>query len=69
MFIRLLLFSTFALCISPIVGQDPIPSVERKKIQAVRTTADIDIDGVLGEEVWKNVPVASDFITLEPNPG
>lgn len=69
MFIRLLSFSALVFCISPVVGQDPIPSVERKKIQAVRTTSDIDIDGVLGEGAWQTAPMAFDFITLEPNPG
>ena len=69
MFIRFLSFGTLALCVFPAFSQEPIPSVGRKKIQAVRTTSDMDIDGVLREEVWQTAPVASDFITLEPNPG
>ena len=38
-----------------------------KTTTAVRITIPPKIDGVLDEEVWKNVPIATDFIQYEPN--
>lgn len=48
-------------------GQSAPP--EKKQLQAVRTTGEIEIDGILSEDIWKTAPFATDFITLEPNPG
>ncbi|MDB5013831.1 MAG: hypothetical protein JWQ25_2033 [Daejeonella sp.] len=42
---------------------------EVKKLPAVRTEKSPKIDGLLDDEVWKNVPVASGFIEFRPVPG
>ena len=42
---------------------------QKKSIQAQVTTHDISIDGKLDEAAWKNVPLATDFIMLEPDNG
>ncbi|MDB5121372.1 MAG: hypothetical protein JWN56_2590 [Sphingobacteriales bacterium] len=41
---------------------------EVKKITAVRTEKAPKIDGLIDDEVWKNVPVASGFIEFRPVP-
>ena len=37
-----------------------------KTIQAIRVSYPPKIDGVLNDEVWKNAPIATDFIQDEP---
>jgi len=41
----------------------------KKQIQAIRTTADIKIDGNLDENIWATLPVAGDFRTYQPTIG
>ncbi|WP_435263652.1 DUF5916 domain-containing protein [Tenacibaculum sp. nBUS_03] len=41
----------------------------RKKIEAVRTTAAPKIDGVIDDESWKSAEVAKDFVMMRPNNG
>lgn len=36
-------------------------SISRKKLQAIKNDQTIKIDGILDDEVWKNVPIASNF--------
>lgn len=43
--------------------------VTKKIIGAVRVQETPKIDGILDEEIWKNAPIASDFIQNSPNPG
>lgn len=38
-------------------------------LQAVRTNQPPHIDGRLDEDVWNNAPIATDFVTFEPNVG
>ena len=40
-----------------------------KKLGATKTKLVPKIDGVLDDEAWKNVPIATDFIQLRPNAG
>lgn len=54
-----------AFCLSNTFAQTPI----KKKLQAQRTVTSPKIDGILDEEVWKDAPLATDFIETEPVPG
>ncbi|HCN82842.1 MAG TPA: hypothetical protein DIT07_04375 [Sphingobacteriaceae bacterium] len=42
---------------------------EVKTTTAVRTEHPPKIDGILDDEVWRNVPIATDFIEQRPTPG
>lgn len=44
-------------------------SIKRKIIQAIKIGNAPKIDGILDEEVWQNVPLATDFIERRPNNG
>lgn len=63
---------TFALvctaCFFHLSAQ-PDLDLNKKQIKAMRTTADLEIDGVLDEETWIDVPYATGFVTQQPNPG
>jgi hypothetical protein len=38
-------------------------------LEAKRTLQSPKIDGILDDECWNNVPIATDFIQIRPNPG
>jgi hypothetical protein len=40
-----------------------------KKINAVKATTPPKIDGILDDAAWQNVPIAGDFVELQPNAG
>jgi hypothetical protein len=40
-----------------------------KQLEAIRITTTPKINGVLDEEIWKNAPVAGNFIQFEPRNG
>lgn len=42
---------------------------KQRQLAAVRTASTPKIDGVLDDECWLNVPIASDFIEMRPTPG
>ncbi len=42
--------------------------IEKKKINAVRITTSLKIDGILDEPEWKTAPAADKFIALRPTP-
>ena len=63
--ISFLLFSGF----SNATEKDVDAVVSKKIIGAVRVQETPKIDGILDEEIWKNAPIASDFIQNSPNPG
>lgn len=65
LFISFLLFSGF----SNATEKDVDAVVTKKIIGAVRVQETPKIDGILDEEIWKNAPIASDFIQNSPNPG
>lgn len=43
--------------------------IERKTLQAVRIENPPKIDGILNDDAWKNVPVAKNFVMLDPGNG
>ncbi|RZM12347.1 MAG: hypothetical protein EOO88_45750, partial [Pedobacter sp.] len=53
-------------CFSLSAQTAPVPV---KRISARRVTSAPKIDGVLDDAVWEGVPLATDFIQSEPNPG
>ena len=55
----------FLFCCAPLL----LWSQEKPSLEAVRTEADINVDGLLDDEVWADAPVGSDFTMLEPRPG
>jgi hypothetical protein len=44
-------------------------SISRKKLQAIKKDQSVKIDGILDDEIWKNVPVATNFVERQPNNG
>lgn len=54
----------FTLITLAAFAQQPV-----KKLVAVKTQTPPKIDGILDDEVWKNVPVATDFVELQPVAG
>ena len=59
----LVLFSQYS------VAQDEKLLVEKRKISTTKAKNSIKIDGELNESDWDNVPVAKDFIMMEPDNG
>ncbi len=47
----------------------PAQAFLKKEIQAKRVKQNPKIDGVLDDAIWKNIPVADDFIQLDPDNG
>src|ERR1700676_3655440 len=47
-----------------VFSQSPV-----KKLVAVKTEKPPKIDGILDDDAWKNVPIATDFVELQPTPG
>jgi hypothetical protein len=43
--------------------------LNKKQLKAQRISSEIKLDGVLDDENWMDVPYATDFTTLQPNPG
>ena len=54
-----------SLLTSQLVFADVVP----KTYTTMRVTTPIKIDGILNDEGWKNIPVANDFIQLDPTEG
>ncbi|RXQ94389.1 hypothetical protein EO244_08890 [Ancylomarina salipaludis] len=52
----------FSLC-------QPAQAILKKEIKAQRVHQSPKIDGILEDAVWKNVPVAKEFIQLDPDNG
>jgi len=61
---QLYLFVAFTLILCAAQAQPVV-----KKLQATKITTAPKIDGVLDEDVWKNAPIATDFIELNPIAG
>ncbi|MFM8449394.1 MAG: DUF5916 domain-containing protein [Haliscomenobacter sp.] len=60
-------FSLFLFFCTSLWSQPPAP--QKKQLQAIRISTPIDIDGTLSEDAWQTALPATDFTTLEPNPG
>lgn len=65
MFLILLLFFTSYIS----VPQNTPSFTSKKEYKAVRVTSSPKIDGILDEEVWKDQPVATNFVMVEPGDG
>ncbi|MFN8250434.1 MAG: DUF5916 domain-containing protein [Ferruginibacter sp.] len=55
------------LCSTAILGQGT-EKIPRKKINAVRISTSLKLDGIIDEPEWKQAPVADKFIALRPTP-
>ncbi len=62
---RTLLFSCFAFNLLFSFAQTPV----KKEYTATRISSHPKIDGVLDDSCWINIPVATDFVQSDPNPG
>src|SRR6266496_5051328 len=49
--------------------QSPQESAGSRRIQALRVTEEIKIDGLLNESVWSLAQPANDFLQQQPNEG
>lgn len=58
----------FTIFINPLSGAS-VQKENIKKIQAVRTTFPLKIDGILDEEIWLKAPVAGSFYQYTPYNG
>ncbi|MRT94089.1 DUF5916 domain-containing protein [Ancylomarina sp. 16SWW S1-10-2] len=47
----------------------PVQAFSKKKIKAKRVTHHPQIDGILNEDIWKYIPVAGNFVQMDPNNG
>ncbi|MFT5749501.1 MAG: hypothetical protein ACI93S_000762 [Ancylomarina sp.] len=47
----------------------PAQAFSKKKIQAKRVTQNPKIDGILNEDIWRDIPVADNFVQIDPNNG
>ena len=59
----LLFFSQYS------IAQEEKSLVEKRKISTTKAKNSIKIDGELNESDWENVPIAKDFIMVEPDNG
>lgn len=59
----ILCFLFLSLCINTSAQQS------MKTLNAKRTTVEPKIDGILNENIWRNAPLATDFIAFQPIPG
>ena len=51
------------------IAQEEKSLVEKRKISTTKAKNSIKIDGELNESDWENVPIAKDFIMVEPDNG
>lgn len=63
--------SSFALLSQFSFAQESFSEIEiqKKKINAIKTTTSIKIDGEFNEPEWQNVPAAKDFVMFDPDNG
>ena len=67
---RSILFILIFLFISKIQAQNIHPEKDSiKEFTALRIANTPGIDGLLNDEVWKNKPIATNFVMLEPADG
>ena len=58
-----------ALLLSVLIGISVYADVVPKTYTTMRATAPIKIDGIIDDDGWKNIPLANDFIQLDPTEG
>ncbi len=59
----------FYLLLSVFLTHAAFSQVPVKKLMAIKTGKPPKIDGSLDDEVWKNAPIATDFVELNPTAG
>ena len=59
-----LVFTFLLLATAPAFAQ-----TGQKKYTPVKTKIAPKIDGLLDDDAWKNVPIATDFVQLQPSAG
>src|SRR5437868_12214511 len=59
----------FTFLIFTLLAVTAFPQTTIKKYIATRTEKVPKIDGILDDDVWQNVPVATDFVELQPTAG
>jgi hypothetical protein len=59
----------YTLCFFLLFGFSAFAQPAVKKLNAVKTAIAPKIDGVLDDDAWKNVPIATDFVELNPVAG
>lgn len=64
----LFLFPIFCLCLSSAVGQG-LDTIPRKEINIHKVSSAPKIDGSLEDLVWKEAPIATNFVERVPNNG
>ncbi|MGZ2368215.1 DUF5916 domain-containing protein [Ancylomarina sp. YFZ004] len=47
----------------------PVKGFEKKEIQAKRVKHTPKIDGILNDAIWRDIPVANEFVQLDPDNG
>ncbi len=52
-----------------IVLYSPLWAADVPDVVARRISGKIQVDGVLGESIWQDIPAISDFVQVEPRPG
>lgn len=62
-----IIFLLFSLNISSQNKNNTIPA--KKEYSAIRTSEAPKIDGILNDRVWNNIPLATDFLMVEPGDG
>ncbi|MGS0748863.1 DUF5916 domain-containing protein [Halpernia sp. GG3] len=63
------LISTCFFCQFTFSQKKENDSIIRKEITAIKTSQAPKIDGLLDDEVWKNVPIAKNFVEFQPENG
>ncbi len=70
MFYKALLVLIFISFGNTVRSQNTKKDLPSKKVyEAQNVTATPKIDGILDDDVWKNIPVATDFVMVEPGDG
>jgi len=65
----LLFVSQFSFAQESVQEKDIEVEAVKKRINAIKTKASIKIDGDLSDSEWENIPVAKNFVMLEPDNG
>ena len=67
--VQIIILFTFLFVGFSSAQEEKTENITRKTINAVRVEKAPKIDGILDDEIWKNAPIANDFIELRPNNG
>lgn len=69
-FIKTKYFSLFLLFLLILLSMDSWSQLtDKKKIETIRISTPPKIDGLLDEAIWESIPIATDFVQLNPYNG